>query len=1073
MKRPVVAALVPISIAFCLSFAFIQAASAQTGARLVGSGPEGSFNVSAREGVANRPGLVDPTCGLVGGPAVASAVCDSQGGREWEGLASTDYFTIEPLPVPPNPDIAVGPDDIVTIVNRTIARYPNPNAPSATNANGTASVAYNPSGTFYFPPSSRQFLDVWLGEVALNELCPTQPRTNTTCVVDNASVRYDQMQGRFVVLFTVIDNASVNCFGCGTTAVGAQRKASWVLIVSRWATGCQGSIALGSGGANVGGICTPNNNPAVPGLVGNTEFFTTPQPPGPTQANPNSGGLNSNWTSFYGAPDGTCVSPCPHGNINSISDLRRSLAPTTVIDCASTAVGSPASVCYMPTSARLGIDNDNLYIVSSVINDNIPLAVRSQVLNGNDVSSPAWEGTRLRVHKKSAFYTNLSSVSGSSTPLVPGASQANPQLQGDFYDLWGDSTRPYAFDRTVTQAIPNAGADRVVVGLNYEPEHVRGRSLASYNGYANLAAGFYSIWGTIDQPYLLVAPPQNLLYHRAITFSRLVAGSLSANAANIAATVNDTKIQGGIPTLRALQSHTVPQFKNPDTPDQRTKLTQPAPNDTGLTPYIYVGDDRPHRVISREGHRYIARVGFLPVTPNAFTGGRNYSTVIYDIVQKKTFDAQASEVYFTSWGNGQFYTPMFDTPANVIQYGSISPINVQPFLEKLFVGTSWAALSPSDPRTFSYGLISSQALNACKGLEPGSVTQVGASPNFAFPGLYDIRCGEDAYDTPMAIQHGVTGNYRPTDFGVNMNIGQIVPFGIRAGAATDPNNMGMWTYGAYSKARLASIPGFGQWGTYVAHYPLTFPLRDPYNNTVSSYTDVPPGHPFFSYVQIAKQTDIQPGSRTATTFSPNDPVRRFEMARWVVRSQMDENAITNYLNSTGGIYCSFADVTCPGSNGGTVTDTTGVSGDWRYIELMFRRGYTKGCNDTTDAQRRFCPTQQLSRGQMSAFIIRAKMNSVFPTVTSGAATASCLPTGTVVSGATQVGDQFGLYAGCNPYFSDVPPTHTFFAFIQKMRELRISNGTSHSTATALGTYGPDEPLTRAQLMTFLVRAFFP
>ena len=32
--------------------------------------------------------------------------------------------------------------------------------------------------------------------------------------------------------------------------------------------------------------------------------------------------------------------------------------------------------------------------------------------------------------------------------------------------------------------------------------------------------------------------------------------------------------------------------------------------------------------------------------------------------------------------------------------------------------------------------------------------------------------------------------------------------------------------------------------------------------------------PFFSYVQIAKQTDIQPGRRTATTFGPNDPIRR-------------------------------------------------------------------------------------------------------------------------------------------------------------------------------------------------------
>ncbi|MBS1826490.1 MAG: hypothetical protein JST93_14325, partial [Acidobacteria bacterium] len=416
MKRLWATAVLPVAAICCLTFAVSPAAKAQTGPRLVGSGPDGAFNVSAREGTANRPGLIDPTCGLTSGPAVASAACDSQGGREWEGIASTDYFTIEPLPVAPNPDIAVGPDDIVTIVNRTIARYPNPNAPSGTNNNGTSSVEYNPTGTYYFPPSSRQFLDVWLGEVALNELCPTQPRTNATCVVDNASIRYDQMQGRYVVLFTVVDNASVNCFGCGA-GVGTVRKASWVLVVSKWATGCQGSIALGSGGSNVGGTCTPNNNPAVSGLVGNTEFFTTPQPPGPTQNNPNSGGANSNWIVYYGKTDGTCDDTCLFGNINAISDRTRGQgAPNgaLAIDCAVSAVGNVEAVCYVPTSARLGIDNDNLYIVSSVLNDNVALANRTWTGAPPNTASAAWEGTRLRVLKKAGFYTGATS-----SPVAP------------------------------------------------------------------------------------------------------------------------------------------------------------------------------------------------------------------------------------------------------------------------------------------------------------------------------------------------------------------------------------------------------------------------------------------------------------------------------------------------------------------------------------------------------------------------------------------------------------------------------------------------------------------------------
>lgn len=99
--------------------------------------------------------------------------------------------------------------------------------------------------------------------------------------------------------------------------------------------------------------------------------------------------------------------------------------------------------------------------------------------------------------------------------------------------------------------------------------------------------------------------------------------------------------------------------------------------------------------------------------------------------------------------------------------------------------------------------------------------------------------------------------------------------------------------------------------------------------------------PFFPFAQKARQNEIDPGSRTATTFNPAGLVLRRDMAQWVVRAQADEAAITSYLNATGGILCSFSDVECPGSTGDTVTNTTGTA-EWRYLEILYRRGHNAG-----------------------------------------------------------------------------------------------------------------------------------
>jgi S-layer homology domain len=57
-------------------------------------------------------------------------------------------------------------------------------------------------------------------------------------------------------------------------------------------------------------------------------------------------------------------------------------------------------------------------------------------------------------------------------------------------------------------------------------------------------------------------------------------------------------------------------------------------------------------------------------------------------------------------------------------------------------------------------------------------------------------------------------------------------------------------------------------------------------------------------------------------------------------------------------------------------------------------------------------------------------------------------------------------APTTPFFTDVPSTHPFFPFIQKLRELAITSGCAGTQ------YCPDSPTTRGQMAVFLIRAFF-
>jgi streptogramin lyase len=97
-----------------------------------------------------------------------------------------------------------------------------------------------------------------------------------------------------------------------------------------------------------------------------------------------------------------------------------------------------------------------------------------------------------------------------------------------------------------------------------------------------------------------------------------------------------------------------------------------------------------------------------------------------------------------------------------------------------------------------------------------------------------------------------------------------------------------------------------------------------------------------------------------------------------------------------------------------------------YIGAIYRAGITYGCGRND-----YCPSSNVTRAQMAAFVIRAMFGENF--------------------GYTQI-----------PYYADVPSSDYFFRYIQKMRDMNV-------TATT-GNYNPNDSVTRDEMAAFLVRA---
>ena len=172
------------------------------------------------------------------------------------------------------------------------------------------------------------------------------------------------------------------------------------------------------------------------------------------------------------------------------------------------------------------------------------------------------------------------------------------------------------------------------------------------------------------------------------------------------------------------------------------------------------------------------------------------------------------------------------------------------------------------------------------------------------------------------------------------------------------------------------------------------------------FSDVPSGYWAESYILAIYDKRYTVGcAQNPLRYCPATNVTRGQMAAFIIRATFGEN-----FNYTATPY--FSDV-----------PSTNVY--FKYVQKLKDEGITV-VNGTYGVD------TPVSRGQMAAFVVRAKFT-----------------------------DNFNYTA--TPYFTDVPSTHTFFKYVQKLKDEGIT--------VLSGVYMVDNIVPRDQMAAFLGRGF--
>jgi hypothetical protein len=202
----------------------------------------------------------------------------------------------------------------------------------------------------------------------------------------------------------------------------------------------------------------------------------------------------------------------------------------------------------------------------------------------------------------------------------------------------------------------------------------------------------------------------------------------------------------------------------------------------------------------------------------------------------------------------------------------------------------------------------------------------------------------------------------------------------------------------------------------------------------------------------------------------------------------------------------------------TFEDVPRSAGYWRHVEALYRAGITSGCGVDGQGRLYFCPSNTTTRKEAAVFVVRAagktELNRPTPTFSDvpsdkpwygyverladsdswydagnpclGPPTQGCgsnppYPPPVYCPEALVTRAMVAVYlcrarGKCpwdnpTPTFSDVPPTLSYYGFVERLADADSWNGDPPTQGCAPGLFCPNDNATRAQMAVFLARAF--